>query len=217
MASDSFTNTDGTALSTHDAAWTKSNGYTASVTIQSNQARGPDFANCAYHYAGSGANESQIVKKAYSALANNRFAVTVRAGTGTLGYNLRLRGLSGDNFTEAAVYKNTTYVASSTGLSISRLSDITMKITATANASDQDIRIWINSTQLTFNYSEAGTTYSGQVLTDPSANTPITGGDPGFFNNSSAAQAENWWDDWTDNVSAGGVPPSSRLSCLGVG
>lgn len=203
MATDSFTNSDGTALSTHDAAWTKGNGYTGSVTIQSNQARGPDFANCCYYYSGSGQTSSEIVKKAYSALGNNRFAVTVRTSNSTLGYNLRLRGLSGDNFTEAAVYKNTTYVASSTGITVSRLSDITMKITATTNGSDQDIRIWINGVQLTFGYSGAGTTYSGQVLTDPSANTPITGGDPGFFNNSSAAQAENYWDDWTDGAAAG--------------
>ncbi len=204
MASDSFTNSDGTALATHDANWATVTSFTGAVTIQSNQARGPDFAASCYRYTASSADDSQVVKKAHAALGNNRFGVCIRAGASTIGYSLRLRGLSGDNFTAAAVYKGTTYVASSGAISISRLSDITLRIQATTNASDQDIRAWVNASAITFGYSEGGTTYSGQVLTDPSANTPITSGSPGIlFNNNSAAQADTFFDDWTDLASAG--------------
>lgn len=211
MASDSFTNSDGTALATHDANWASVTGFTGAVTIQSNQARGPDFANSAWRYTTSSSDDSQIVKKAQAALGNNRYGVCVRMGSASIGYSLRLRTLSGGNFTEAAVYKHTTYVASSTGITISRLSDITLRIQATASGGDQQIRIWVNGAATNFGYSEGGTTYSGAVLTDPSANTPITSGSPGFLaNNGSAAQAETYFDDWDDLVSGG----ASRVHLL---
>ena len=209
MASDSFTNSNGTALSTHDANWSTVTGFTGSVTIQSNQARGPDFANSAYRYTASSSDDSQVVKKAQAALGNNRYGVSVRMGSASIGYSLRLRTLSGDNFTEAAIYKHTTFVGSGS-ISASRLSDITLRVQATTNGSDQDIRAWVNGSAVTFGYSEAGTTYSGTVLTDPSANTPITSGAPGFIaNNGSAAQAETYFDDWDDLL--GGDPEGSLI------
>lgn len=202
MTTDSFTNTDGTTLSTHNANWAKANSYTNSAEINSNQVRNTaGFQNVAYYRSDSTSGDCQIVKKANAGLGNARFHALIRANATRLGYSIRLQDLSGDNFATVALYKNgTTYLASQTGLTISRLSDITMRIRATTNGGNQDIEAWINGTQVTWGAPTNSTIYSDGT-------SPYADGSPGFYTTSSAAQAESFWDDFDDLVSGASVAP----------
>jgi hypothetical protein len=215
MASDSFTGSDGTLLSAHNGGvWDADiSGYAPDgdddFTIISNQIRGPSFQQIAYRRADLSSNTCQIVKKGISggSTGNSRFGIAVRMGTATLGYNVRLTRTDSapDTWLDFNVYKNTTLIGSGTLPSAPSVEDdATIKITATASGSDQVINVWFNGSACSFTSSTNGASHLGVNLTDPSANTPLTTGSPGFFVTSSSDTAENWFDDWTDGDTGGG-------------
>lgn len=61
FASGSFTGSNGTELSAHDAAWTRHTSYTANSVIAANRLRGSTAANSAYWHSGTPAGADYSV------------------------------------------------------------------------------------------------------------------------------------------------------------
>lgn len=187
MASDSFTNTNGTALGTHDANWTVLSGRTSAGEIQSNAAQAlGGFQNWGAYYSGSSEDTCQAVNKATTIQYK---AVCVRGGSSTLGYALSFATGSGGNWTLCWVMKNGLFHANvSTGGPWSQASDHTMKITVSGTTT-VTIDSWVDGVS--------------QTQTSDSV-SPIGSGSPGMYTTGgNATVAESAFDDWTDGVTAG--------------
>lgn len=201
MATDSFTGTDGTALSTHDANWSAFNGTLAAqgggVLITGGYAGMPtDFDAVGSFYSSSSSDNCQIVKKGSSGFGSARARFCVRAGTDTFGYNVMLESLTGDDFGTVTLYKHTTYVVATNGLSIPRTSDITVRIRATENGGNQDLECWINGSQITW-----GSPTNNVIRTD--STSPLSTGSPGFWLSGSGSKVDSYVDDFDDLESSG--------------
>lgn len=217
MASDSFTNSNDTVLSTHDANWEQAGGYTGTAEIISNAVQAASgYTNTAYRYSASTSDDCQIVKLSHSEAGNNRWSANVRSSSSSLGYGLRLNDYSNPNYASFVVRNgNSTEIGggSISGTTAARTGNITMRIQATTAGSNVEIRVWINDVAQNFSYaSGTGNSYSGAVLTNGSAATPapITTGNPGFYIGSSIDAANGTFDDWDDLVSGG----ASRVHLL---
>jgi hypothetical protein len=209
VASDSFTNADGTALATHDANWATSGGYTNIGEINTNSVRQrTGYQNVSYRYSTSSSDDCQIVKLSHSEAGNGRWSANVRSSSSSLGYQLRMSGYSDPNYGSFLVRNGATEIGGGSvgGTTFARTGDATMRIQATTVGGDVELRVWINGVAQTFGYaSGTGNSYSGAVLTNGSGATPtpITSGEPGFYISSSVAAANGAFDDWDDLVSAG--------------
>lgn len=203
MASDSFTDTNGTTLPAHDSNWINmSASYAAAdLTIQSNQVRPPtwgDGAGAAYSNGQSADQESQIVWKGASNAVHTRFVSVRAAGTGTnRGYYAKWHNSSGGNFTSVAIEKDGTFLAQNAAISYAVASDHTVKITATDNGGNVDLEVFIDGT------SELTHTDTTSVFTD---------GYPGFGVIPLGTPLDAESDDWEDGILAGGSTVSISAS-----
>jgi len=205
MASDSFTDTNGTALTTHDSNWADADStyVVANYEIQSNLVRGNnDFNYCGARYTTSSVDLSQVVFKAGSYPNNAKYVIVRADGTTNRGYTFTFAGLSTDTFTSVTLRKNGTFLSGSGSKSISRLSDQTVKITASG------------TTTVTVKGFVAGT----EEITYDDSTSPLSSGNPGFCAlTDTAATLSDYtdMDDWTDGVAAAGG--NSNLLLMGVG
>lgn len=211
MATDSFTNTSGTSLATHDAKWTSVGGdyLVTTLEIQSNAVR----CNAEWNYYGAyysnsqSANPqtSQAILKAQSAGQDeNKFvAVRMASASGNTGYGVCLGALSGSNYTRLVVHKNSAWFANSS-------------VTGTwAYASDHTLKIEVSGTTTTTIKVYAAGAQVGNDITDSSS--AITTGYPGIFGYDAGALANTAYDDWTDGISSGGkATKNTRSFPLGI-
>lgn len=209
MATDSFTNSDGTALATHNANWSLAASLTDTASINSNAVRNTTgFRNVAYYYSASSADNCQFLKKGNSGMSGVRHNVCVRANATRFGYALRLSTTGGTHDAWTVTKNNVQCGGGNLTSTIADTADYTMLIRATANGGNQEIRVWINGVQEAFTFA-SGTGFtridSNMALQDDGTGTAVlTDGSPGFHNTSSATQADGAWDDYDDLVSAAG-------------
>lgn len=194
MASDSFTNTDGTSLSTHNANWGTIGGTI--FTIQSNCAYAGTWAVREARYTASSADLSQVVwKGSISAVQADVAKVHVRMSSSTEGYASK-PNVSGGNVIGLILTKNGSWLGSLTGGGNPSVSlDLTLKITA-SGTSTVTVEGFINGTS---------------VGTATDSSSPIAAGNPGFRSWGGASAV--YFDDWTDGASAAaaGAPPPWML------
>lgn len=190
-ASDSCTDTDGTALATHDANWVSMDAtrVVGNLQINSNQCRGTGaFSTGGAMYSTSTVDTSQILVLAYSdsSLLKN---VCVRAGTGAgadkSGYCIRLNTIVGANWTAVTSIKNGAFFGGASGFTAATASDHTLKITVTG-AGTVTIHYFVDAVE---------------IGSDTDA-SPLAAGNPGFFELGNGNQATTNFDDWTDGASA---------------
>lgn len=190
MASDNFTDTNGTHLLDHTASitWTavissKPDNY----TINNNSVRGAAWAS-----ANSFASTSTVDSSQVTVLANNPAGVvrpSVRMSSNNAGYMAYFTSLSGGNFTRIEVYKNNAWFARYDSVSYSQASDHTLKITA-SGTSTVTLEVFVDGSSL-------GT------KTDSSS--PIESGYSGFsISMATVGTAQDLLDDWTDGAAGGG-------------
>ncbi|MBM2827743.1 MAG: hypothetical protein HW408_275 [Actinobacteria bacterium] len=185
MASDAFTNTDGTALSTHNANWGQLGGYVlADLTIVSNQVRIAAWGESGARYTASSIDLSQAVQEAVSEV-NHHTHVCVRASASVKGYHFKLLEISGGNWTTLTAYKDGAWLGATT-VSISAGVTHTLKITA-SGTSTVTIKCYVDNTEYL-------------SLTDSA--TPLGTGNPGFILDGESIEAKA--DDWTDGAAGGG-------------
>jgi len=187
--SDSFTNSNDTALATHNSAWASASAsYVVSnleiignaVTTTSTYAVGG-----AYHQT-STSDTSQIVFKGLSNTSQsvNKY-VGVRMDGSSLGYNAGMISLSAGNWTAIAIRENTTQLSTTcTGLSIAADADHTLKIVASG------------TTTVTISVYVDGSGTATCEKTDSSAT--ITSGHPGFYVGGNGTIGNNAFDSWQD-------------------
>ena len=197
MATDNFTDTNGTALETHDSAWASlgktgvSNRYTVGLLeIQSNECRGENgFERGGARYTDStDVNFCEIIVRIPDADAGY-WGVCIQGTATRRGYFVVMAGLSGDNFTTVDIYEDNgsseNFLAGSSG-SWDRTGDIKIKVELAGTTLTVDV----NDTE------EISITESGA----------LTGGDPAFYKDADL-ESVGVFDDWTDGVIGGGAFP----------
>ena len=189
MASDSFTNSDGTGLEVHDSNWTSiSTTYNVEdFEINSNIVEHDgnwDFAGC--YYDGSSEDESEAVDKAHDFSGSKN--ITVRAGADQRGYSCSIGGADGGNWTDCYINKNGAWLATlEVDGTWSQASDHTIKVTASG------------TTTVTI---EGFVDDVSQGTTEDSS-SPIGSGHPGFWNGQQQSPVDSGWDDWNDGAVGG--------------
>jgi hypothetical protein len=186
MTTETFTDTNGTSWSTHDANWTSINGN-AIGQIQSNNARPNSTYNyCAAYYNGSTQQYSQVTLAPQTSVQPGNRGVRINAGSANEGYNFYHNTSSGANFTGANLEKNGSYSASSSAYTQAYGSAHTITVRRTGSTIYGDV--------------------AGVNVLSYSDGTPLTGGYDGFY---TWAQATNDADldvqDWTNGASTGGT------------
>lgn len=189
MASDSFTDSDGTGLESHDANWSTPHADYAVTDLEINsnivEHEGAWDSSGAY-YDGSTEEDSQIVF--VGGVDTTARHVAVRMATGTadfddLGYSLYL-GATGSDYTHVYVGLGRSWIATLNGsASYATADDHTLRITA------------------------SGTTITGYVDGNDEGNTTDSdvsdAGHPGFWTTDVAGVADSRYDDWTDGAAGG--------------
>lgn len=211
MASDSFTNTDHTAIGSHTAGgvtWAAIGGNAEAIgEIMSNQLRFGDLFSISARASSSSSDFCQVVIKAGTYVAQTK-SVHVRSSASALGYQLRIDGITGDNIDSVSLYKNELFLtfADVSGLSKSRLVDHTLAIKATPSGGDVQIKGYIDGTEITFDASSASNPASSTTYTDLAAETPLAAGNPGLTVafETGMVDANSGLDDWTDTQGGGG-------------
>jgi hypothetical protein len=129
--SDTFTNTNGTALSTHSANWYGfGDKAIANVNIQSNTAQLTGDVTGGAYYSASTASISQITIKAATSSTARKFAY-IRGISGTrYGYSSYLRdvGGTGNSFDYIMIWRNDEYAGSCEITPISSTVDHTLRV-----------------------------------------------------------------------------------------
>jgi hypothetical protein len=187
--SDTFTDTNGTLLATHNSEWvlmTAEFAAMADCVIQSNTAQtSNDWSYCSTMYDSSSSDISQILVKAYTN-ANNWKAVCVRGGGGSAsnrtGYCARFGSGSGGNWTSVGITKDNGFLDAISSLSYSQASDHTLRIVA-SGTSPVTLTISVNGSSI------------GSVQ---DASSPIASGKPGFYIVGDGDAATTAMDDWQD-------------------
>ncbi len=203
MATDAFTNTNGTLLSAHVAGgntWAPLLLAEVQGEIISNQANCGSGFNVGARASNSTAGFSQIVFKAGDYGAESK-CVHVRAGAAQAGYWIQCYDApSGNTFATLTLRKADGFLTSA-NVSMNRLVDNTVAIKVTTVGSDVQILGFLNGAALTWNESLPGFDGPPSVtFTDTAANTPITSGNPGFsWLFSDGLDTDNSsFDNWTD-------------------
>ena len=185
--SDSFTNTNGTLLNTHNSIWDPAASKNLSeAEIQGNAvvcniAWGDVFA---IYNNGQPANQtSQAVFKATASPKPETRSVIVRASSTTEGYRLKFEDTSGNNYTSLKLNKNGSwaYTFSSSG-SWSCLVDHPLRLEVVTVGSDAVLTAFVDGVQV------------GSAYTDSSS--PITSGYPGFHVGADATTSSYAVDSW---------------------
>lgn len=207
MASDDF---DGAnqGLFSHSEDWATAGGDATEPLVQDNQLEPPDtgWQSYASRYSASSEDLSQVVFVGFATLDTNR-DLFVRCSATILGYGIDLDSISGDNYTTLNVTKNGAWKGWATSLTVDGTGNNTLKITATDNGGNVDVKGFIADSE------EASWTDTSDV---------IASGNPGLgaYSNGGAGTAQQVaFDDWTDGAEA---PPSGwdlkgGMSLMGIG
>ena len=199
MASDNFTNTNGTALETHNSNW---GNEAVDIEIQSNAAQNEaDNISSWTDFTGSASDYSKITVKAEVNTKSQWNSPLIRNnGAQFIGYRAVMRTRVVDNWTEVRVYEaggdsvGTTHTGT-----WSCLADHTLAIEATDNGAGVNIEIWIDGVQ--------------GITINQTTRTYDSGGTSGFVITSTADAADSAIDDWTDTAGGGAttiLPFTSR-------
>jgi hypothetical protein len=192
-ATETFTDTNGTALATHNASWTVNSG---SFVVQDNGCcpTGSGVENLARWNADT-FNNDQYSQCVAAILATGGVQAGVAVRVSTSGAETAY-GCYWDN-TTAYIFKNVAGTWEQLGA------------TVTPPTAGQLVRLEVSGTTLTLKYD--GSTQTTRT------DSAISSGAAGLAGYSSGGSG--YLDDWEGgNLSAGGgTPPSSRLSLLGVG
>lgn len=188
-ASDSFTNTTGTALDTHDSNWDDLTGTypVSNCSIQGNTVQSTAWGNCGAIYSASSSDTSQIVFGPFTDIQVKK-GPCVRAGSGSHGYCVHVFDASGGNWHNCFISKNDAEWQYCGAMSYSQASNHTLKIVA-SGTSTTNIKVYIDET-LEFDGDDAS--------------SPITSGKPGFRIYPNGTIADTALDDWTDGSGGGG-------------
>lgn len=192
MATDNFTDTNGTLLNTHDSLWdTASGGDVDNGEINNNDLQpAGDWTVCAAFYNNSqpADQESELGFKATTAFRFNRRA-GVRKSSTNQGYEIYFSVGSGGNYTTLEMAKDGSWfatLASSGSWAYNIVHVAKIKVYGTSTTS---IEGWVDGTQI------------GSTQTD--ATSPITTGNPGLRIEGDGTR-EHTVTYWTDNITAGG-------------
>ena len=184
--SDTFTGDNGTALATHDANWTAASGSAcavSTVTINTNSARQAGWCDTApygrYYYAASSSDYSKVVTIATQ--DPNKPGALVRASDSNPGYSCWFRIGSGGKWTQMALSKNTTNVATAV-IDVIDTVPHTIELTA-SGTSTTNLSCKLDGTE---------------VLTYADSTTPYTSGSSGMMMMTGTSTAVNIMDSWTD-------------------
>lgn len=200
MASDSFTNSDGTALSTHDSNWVDvdSTYNVGNLEINSNRAEGTGVwvLGGAIYSNGQGADqESEMVLVGGGNQVTDDRHIGCRMDNGrtapaTRGYSALLGGGDGTEWDTVFLNKSGGWLATvtTTGGPWAYADDHTIKLTV-SGSSTVTLSVEVDSSSV------------GSDKTDSSS--PHTDGEPGFYINDSGTIANYRVDDWTDNEGGG--------------
>ena len=188
MASDTFTDSNGTALESHDAKWTSIGGAYVVTWREINNNIAEHEATwktsgCYYDDGQSEDQECQMVLVGGSSSANRH--VCVRCDAGVRGYGVHLGGVSGANFLAAYFTDDGGWRQTHNG-SWATASSHTLKVVATGNA-DVVVDMYIN---------DMGTFVDQWTDSDGE----LTGGHPGMWTSEASAVIDTRYDDWTDNI-----------------
>jgi hypothetical protein len=190
LASDDFTDSDGTGLESHDANWT---GISATYPVTMAEINNNiceaeiDYNNrFGAYYNGSSEDTSEIVHKG-TCTTDTKF-VTVRADTDEAGYACGLSTYSAGKWGYWVWYKSGNYFSDQNinGLGL--------------DSGDHTIKVTVSGT----------TTVTWDSWVDGSARaqktdstSPLGSGNPGFYNDINDLASETGFDDWTDGVVSG--------------
>ncbi len=196
MASDDFTNSNGTALETHDSNWAETSSSSGDGgEIQDNHYRDSnDWNHVRYYYTGGDPDLSQIVVAA--SIAPSYIGPACRVPTTNDGYSSEFEQ-SGGNWTNVTLNKNGSWLA---GASISYSTSSTRTFKTTTSG----------TTTVTFKAFVDGT----EEATVDDSSSPLSGGAPGFGTGPEGDATDCDFDDWTDGAAAGVTGKSHPLMGL---
>jgi len=189
MASDNFTDDDGTALATHDPNWADLSSILVSkLEIQSNQCWPTgDWDIGGARYTASNEEYSKVLVVG-SANGQERRRTGARGGAATQGYEVGLVTITGGNYTNLRVTKDGVYLGV---WSVS--ADVTVNhyiAIATSGTTTVTIRGWLDDVEQTPSKSDSS--------------SPIGGpGNPSIFSEGFGSAAAAALDDWTDGAAPG--------------
>ena len=200
MASDNFTNDDGTALETHNPEWTSVGGLyvVTNLEINSNIAEHEAaWQTSGCYYDASSEDDSEIVDKARDAGAKH---VACRMDASELGYDCSIGFESGGNWVDCYIGRSGGYLDTlELGGGIwSQASDHTIRVTASGTTTVTIEGFVDDVSQGTIEDS------SGSRLEGP--------GHPGFWTAEAGDVTDTRWDDWTDGVGESSSSSSSSQS-----
>ena len=139
---DNFTNTNGTALDTHDANWTVAIGSISPAEIQSNRLQVNSFSDRYYYYDGSAEDYAQVT------LVGGTFqrdcGPAIRLASGSRGYRLTFEVGTDPDYTRIAIYRENTRVAFLNISALDSSNDIELRLVGTINGSDLDLEGFID-------------------------------------------------------------------------
>jgi hypothetical protein len=180
---DSFTNTNGTLLTTHNQNWVFVGAAGTDVArIYDNGLSHGTWTSAYYYRADSDRDSSQIVLLAGEPGSTGKVSVTVRSSSGVTGYEIRLTG-TGDNWTDLNFYKNSLWVVATTGLSYAKSSNHTLKVVASGTEGSVTVYGYVNGSLL---------------LTRVDSSSVIASGHPGVRTSGNGGNNYAFADDWTD-------------------
>lgn len=200
MASDNFTDTNGTHLLDHTASmtWTNTTGTNPDdYTIQSNQVYG-----AAWKAAVSFASTSTVDSSQITWLGNQTYThgskPCVRMPSNNIGYAAYFSDSSGGNWTEVTITKNGSYFGSYTSLSYAQSDNHTIKITA-SGSSPVTLEVFVDGVSLG---------------TKSDSSSPLASGYSGFSVATASRAAGALMDDWTDGAASGASSTPSSTPFL---
>lgn len=201
MATDPFTDSNGTYLTPHDAKWINvTSGYGTDDAVINNNILEADGAWQGYGgLYNDGQPDDQLsqmtfVGDAGIAGAAYRKALARATKDSTFGYVAYFNAVSGGNYTSITILKNTTWASSASGLSYPVADDLTFKISAT----------WQSTTTVEVIVDDV------EKLSWADSSSPILSGLPGFKVDGPQYVLESRIDDWTDGIAAGAYISHTR-------
>lgn len=148
---DTFTNSNGTAITSHDANWTFSEGAGGVPATQSNELEWSAFAQRCYYYAAA-ANDFAEIDIIDDGVNNNTGggpAVLIVPTTQGYGLGVRFTTATGGNFTVITIEKDRAFFTTITGLSISQASHPSLAIEVTGiSGSDVTVDVLVNGSSV---------------------------------------------------------------------
>lgn len=187
MASDSFTNSNNVALTTHNANWSLVTDDDFGI-IYGNGVGYSQWSAGSYSYSGSNGDSSQVVVKGGF---GNRIAPCVRMGSSTSGYGVTFSSMSGSNWTAIFLLKDGSWNADIASGTWATDSDHTVRIVASGTSSPVTLTAYVNGVSV------------GSAI---DSSSPYTSGLSGLLLIGGADNNVTLGDDWTDGASLSGNP-----------